>query len=177
MISSSPLMLSEFSILTGVTESDILGKSRKSGVVAARHVYWLLLRNAGYTFKQIAQMNNRSHSCVLQSIENIKNLLDVRDELITELYFKTKHLIKPDMSRIKQILELDIPKNVDSLKSTISSTADCEMCEGKGYLYYGGWMSKFKKDIDDPDEQTCPCCQGSKKMRVEVLITWSPCDK
>lgn len=167
-------MLSEFVKITGVKLPDLLGKTRNADVVAARHVYWLLLRCSGLEFKQIARIVNRKYPAIIQGIQSVKGLLTVNDKKVVDIYNKTKHLIKTDMSKIKSFIELHVPQNKDSMKATFADTKECGCCNGKGYIYYGGYNEKFKENIDDPDEKPCPCCYGSGKLECEITINWKP---
>lgn len=170
-------MLSQFSKLTGLSAADILGKTRTADVVAARHIYWLLLRRSGFSHQQIAGMCKRNHSSILQGIRSAMDLLQVGDNMVGEIFAATKHLIKTDMSKIKTIIELHVPARQGDMRTSFASAAKCEACHGKGYIYNGGWMEKFKKNTNDPDESPCPCCGGSGRLKVKVNIEWKPAGK
>lgn len=142
----------------------------------ARHVYWLLLKYSGWSYKQIAKNCNCGHPAVLYGIHSAFNLLSVNDKKIVEIYNKTRHLKTINMSKISQILTLSIPNiynytNADSLTQNLQSDiTDCPRCQGKGYIRV------FVDSGMNPDEvdNTCPVCKGHKRMQASINIEWKP---
>jgi hypothetical protein len=85
-------MITQFSALTCISIQDILGNSREENICDARHVYWCLLYQAGYSLSVIARLNDRKHSSVLHGINRIKHLKD-SDKRIRRIYEQTSGLI------------------------------------------------------------------------------------
>lgn len=171
-------MIEQFSKLTGFSVSDILGASRVQPLSDARHVYWWMLRRLGYSYQTIGQINNRTHAAVLSGVTRVENALIVDDEPIKSIVSNITPLIenlKSDkiMNAIKQVIELTAPINENGKKVTLSGASiDCACCGGKGYIYQGGYMTKFKNDLNESDYKFCPVCNGTRRMKAVVSVEW-----
>ena len=93
-------MITEFSKIVCIPELTLLDSSDKRTFSDARHVYWLLLKNNGFSISQIARLNDKNHATVIAGIKKVKELLSVNDTNITQLYESTKHIKRP----MKEIL-------------------------------------------------------------------------
>jgi chromosomal replication initiation ATPase DnaA len=86
-------MIYEISKKTGVPVELILGRSRVVGIVCVRQLYWKLLRERKrYTFREIAELNERDISTVQQGICRANGLLQAGDKMACELWNKLKGL-------------------------------------------------------------------------------------
>ena len=57
-------LLAQTEICAGVGRKDILGESRLKNIVAARKIFWVALRMAGFTLTAIGNRVGREHSTV-----------------------------------------------------------------------------------------------------------------
>lgn len=86
-------MILEFSERTGFSVDEILGTSRRQEVVAARQLYWKLLREAGgFSYSEIAALSDRSHATVLHGVRVATERIEVRDKLVLPMWEKVKDL-------------------------------------------------------------------------------------
>ncbi|MBD8348565.1 helix-turn-helix domain-containing protein [Dysgonomonas sp. HGC4] len=164
-------MITEFSKIVGIPESEILSNRRTKEIVNARQIYWLILYKSGYSYTAIARLNNKYHSSVLTSIGRIKGLLEIKDFDVTDIYNRTKHLIQSSMSIANSTITLTRPSlfNAEGKahEEFIFDHFDCPRCNGLGYIHVGSY-----NDIEDKDS-TCPICRGTKKIKAIVNIDWS----
>lgn len=171
-------MITEFSKITGYSVDDLLGHSRRQALADHRHVYWWVLYRSGYSCAEIARLNERTHANTSRAIKRIDSLLMLNDKVIVAILDKIKPLIEnikdeKIMSAIKQFIELSQPTTANSARSVVSGSVDsCNTCHGKGYIYQGGYIKKFKKDLNEPDYNYCSVCGGTGKMKAVVTVTW-----
>lgn len=59
-----PEIVTHVSKETGVSESEIYARSRRTEVARARHIVWYACRQAGYSFEDIAVPFGRDHSTI-----------------------------------------------------------------------------------------------------------------
>lgn len=59
-------LLAQTEICAGVGRKDILGESRLKNIVAARKIFWVALRMAGFTLTAIGNRVGREHSTVVR---------------------------------------------------------------------------------------------------------------
>ena len=85
-------MILEFAEKTGFPVDDILSYSRKMELVAARQLYWKLLRENGFSLEQIANLSGYSHSNVLQGIRVANERLEVKDKTACAMWNKVKNV-------------------------------------------------------------------------------------
>lgn len=58
----------------GLTEEEVLGRSRQYEIVYARHLAMYLLREQGYTYKQLGAFFDRHHTAVIDAVRRMKGL-------------------------------------------------------------------------------------------------------
>lgn len=104
---------------TGVSKGKIQGKDRSKNVVFARHLFCYFAKTkASVTLVQIANMINRHHSTVINSLQLISDMIDIADEDTKNSMQKINkyilHELKEDI-----ILKIVLPFNVDIEKVNI----------------------------------------------------------
>lgn len=86
-------MIEDISKKTGIPVEVILGRERITKAVCVRQIYWKLLREKKrFTFREIAEMNNRDTSTVYSGISRINDLLETGDDVACGLWGKFKEL-------------------------------------------------------------------------------------
>lgn len=86
-------MIIDFAERTGISVDDILGECRTVEIVAARHLYWKLLKEKrGYSLSTIGRLNDRTHATIKSGIEKVNGMLAVGDKFITEMWDKVKDI-------------------------------------------------------------------------------------
>lgn len=83
-------MILDFAARTGYTVEDILGESRKQELVAARQLYWKLLRHHGFSIEEIARLSDFNHATVLHGVRVATERLEVGDKIACEAWEKVK---------------------------------------------------------------------------------------
>jgi chromosomal replication initiation ATPase DnaA len=83
-------MITEFCKRVLVSPDEIFGRSRKQDNVDARHMYFYILRENGFTLEKIGRLSGFNHATVIHGIKHIKDLLDSGDMKIKKMY----HLVK-----------------------------------------------------------------------------------
>ncbi len=171
-------MITEFSKITGVPIDAILGRSRKKNIAIHRAVYWRLLHLMGFSYPQIAKLNERkTHATIMSAVKMIENALSFGIGEIKEINEKTKHLKNKYMCQLEQNVKLVPPsgKLGDMQNKTLEAYFQrCEVCNGEGWFYISDWAQKFKKDSNDPNYELCSCCKGTGKIKAVVTIEWLP---
>jgi chromosomal replication initiation ATPase DnaA len=72
-----------------VSDGDILGRSMRSDVKDARHMFWLILEEYGWPIRGIGRLTGYFHPSVRSGINSIRGLIDV-DALIKARYREIK---------------------------------------------------------------------------------------
>lgn len=85
-------MIYEFAKRVNVTEREILGRSRKANVINARHLYWYMLYCNGFSYREIARLNDRARSVVYVAIRKVIFFLQHNDPALQDLYEKVSDL-------------------------------------------------------------------------------------
>lgn len=78
-------IVSRVSQCSGVSVSDIMGKRKPLDVAWARNVAMFLMRDAGYTLKEIGAHFNSDHSSPYTAIERIRLMLLENHKATTEI--------------------------------------------------------------------------------------------
>jgi len=60
----------------------ITGRSRKREPVYARYVYFLYMRNLGYTYVEIAEKFDKTHASVIFGVKTVNELIEVNDKYL-----------------------------------------------------------------------------------------------
>jgi len=85
-------MITEVAKITGVSEEEILGTSRKERIKDARHLYFFILRENGFRLSEIAKSSGKHHATVINGINSFKNLLNSSDFTIEMWYSLAKNI-------------------------------------------------------------------------------------
>ncbi|MEA5061842.1 MAG: hypothetical protein VB054_00720 [Petrimonas sp.] len=85
-------MIVEFSNKTGFSVEDILGGSRKMELVAARQLYWKLLRKNGFSLLEIANITGFGHANVTHGIRVASERLEIKDAVTCSIWEKVKDI-------------------------------------------------------------------------------------
>jgi chromosomal replication initiation ATPase DnaA len=91
-------ILSEVSINTGISEDEILGRSRDRKIMYVRHLLaYCLYRTNSFSLVSIGlKMGGRNHATIINSKCAAEDLISVKDSIMYPLYLKIKHLINED---------------------------------------------------------------------------------
>ncbi|MDR3059500.1 MAG: hypothetical protein LBU84_15365 [Prevotella sp.] len=166
-------MITKFSELVNIPIDVLLIDDRKAGINDARHVYWWLLRQSGYSHMEISRMCDRKRTTIINGIKRINELLLVNDMKITDLVNKTKHLKREYMSRINGTISLIPPTSAAMNERLDIGGIRCEACNGQGGIYIDGRSYNF-----DPEKgehyKACEVCRGSGLVRVSASLSWTP---
>lgn len=86
-------MITEFSARVGIPVSEILGRGRVQPVNDARHLYWKLLRDRrGFSYTQLAKLNERTPASILHGVKTANDKLSVGDKVVCEMWDKVKDI-------------------------------------------------------------------------------------
>lgn len=80
-------ILRAVSEVSGIDVLELVGRSRRTGVVAARNLAIHAMREAGFTLKMIGDVVNRDHSTVIHSLRDTTeqpNAAGIRDSASTK---------------------------------------------------------------------------------------------
>jgi len=173
-------MINEFSELTGISVDAILGRSRKKNIALHRAVYWRLLHDVGYSYSEIGRLNDRTHAAVMSAVKMVNDALSVGIVEIKEIVNKTKYLKNKYMLTVRMSIDLEAPDKPvsvtqeDQIQSHTLSAMKCACCNGAGWFYQGGYMKKFKQDLNAPNWTKCRVCKGTGKVKAVVSVNWLP---
>lgn len=78
-------------VKTGISLNSIKGPSRKATIQNVRIVYWLVLHEAGYTYKAIGAFTNRYYATVWSGVRRAKGLLKSNDKEMKRIYNLLKY--------------------------------------------------------------------------------------
>lgn len=135
-------MITEFCTILGVSESDILGRSRINETSIARHIYFWLMYQSGYSYSEIGRLNGRTHATILNSVKAVNSAIEVQDKTVLDMWDKVKDLraSKTDITP-KEVRNFCCPNCngrgkvivfEDYLGLEPPEYGDCEVCEGVG---------------------------------------------
>ncbi len=161
-------MITEFSKISGISVRALLSRGRQADVVAARQVYWYLLRQSGYTYPEIARLNAYHHTSVMYAVRHVEELLSVSDAQTTGIFNKTKHLIEPKMSERQEMIIVSPSLNGDERLE--SGEFPCPKCHGRGGWHYD------EHDKGGERFDMCPACAGTGRVKAIVTIVWKAAD-
>lgn len=85
-------MIIEFSKRLQIDIELILGRSRNPEIVDARHMYWHLLKDAGYSYSMIGRLCGVDHTAVMHGVSRVDDMLSIGDKRVTDYYEQTKDL-------------------------------------------------------------------------------------
>ena len=71
--------LDEYARKVGVSVADMLSRSRKPELVAARQVYWFYLRSKGLGFSEIGRRFGWDHATVLHGVKKVRDIIWTKD--------------------------------------------------------------------------------------------------
>lgn len=92
--------------VTGISWKDMASKSRKKEIVTARFMYCVYARAlTGLSLKSIGlNLGGRDHTTVLNALQTVKDLLDTRDVVVTDMMTKiNEHLISLNQKPVNEI--------------------------------------------------------------------------
>ena len=70
----------------------ILGTDRAAIICEARQLYWLVLRDRGFTLQAIGRLSGRTHAAVLKGIIHFEGLLSCGDKRAQLWYDRAKRI-------------------------------------------------------------------------------------
>ena len=89
-------MITEFSKAVCIPELLILDRDKKRDISDARELYWLILKNNGFGWNEIARLCNRTHGTIISGVKRVTRLLEAKDTKMTRMYELTKHINRYD---------------------------------------------------------------------------------
>lgn len=105
-IDKSTELLRLISIVTNISEADILSTDRKASFVLSRQILAYYLRyKYNYKLQQIGKVFNTHHTTILNSLSKIANMIDINDQLTLSIMSELEILIS-------QNEELNCPKTL-----------------------------------------------------------------
>lgn len=147
------MMVTEFCKILGVKENVILGRSRINSTAIARHVYFWLMYQSGYTYSEIGRLNGRSHATILNSVNVVNDAIEVKDPQMMEVWDKVKHL-RASKTPASENLEL--------------RPFCCPNCNGSGkVVVFEDWLG-----LEPPELDTCEVCEGEGKILARKIVRY-----
>jgi hypothetical protein len=105
-IDKSTELLRLVSIVTNISEADILSTDRKASYVLSRQIIAYFLRHKyNYKLQQIGKVFKTHHTTILNSLSKIANMIDINDQLTLSIMSELEILIS-------QNEELNCPKTL-----------------------------------------------------------------
>jgi len=74
--------LSQYSQATGISEEDLLGRSRKQELCVARQSHWLVMHRMRVPHDEISRLYGRDRGTITLGIRHVTNLIETRDPLV-----------------------------------------------------------------------------------------------
>jgi len=87
-------MISKIAKITGVSEEELLGKSRVQHISDARHLLFVVMYENKYRLTDIKRILGKNHSTIINGIKSFRNLLNFGDPVINEWYSAAKNINK-----------------------------------------------------------------------------------
>jgi hypothetical protein len=132
-----------------VSGFDIKNKSKKTGFVYARMVFYVLSRNKGYVLQSIGDYVGKDHATVLVGIRQFYNLI-TQDAYLRDIYFECSKSFK-EKTEPNQVRS-SMPKNnhTDELQYKIDSLIlENERLQKSKIMY-----NRFKEILKEMDLRT-----------------------
>lgn len=85
------------------TDEGIMLKTRKHLTLMHRHIFYKIAREVGYTYKDIAVYSGFDHATIIYAVRRISDLLDVKDQQLTESYNLVKNEIQIRHSNARDV--------------------------------------------------------------------------
>jgi chromosomal replication initiation ATPase DnaA len=122
-------ILTVCSNVSGIPEETIKGKNRFRSIVVVRQIFCYIAReHFNYGLVEIADVINKDHTTVIHSYRLIKNLLELKDSLIIDLYEAIMDKIREDRkNNLKLSIVIHDMTNAKTIISDIISKYDCEI--------------------------------------------------
>jgi len=74
--------LSQYSQAVGISEEDLLGRSRKQELCVARQSHWLVMHRMRVPYDEISRLYGRDRGTIILGIRHVANLIETRDKLV-----------------------------------------------------------------------------------------------
>jgi hypothetical protein len=99
---------------TGITEKEMLSKSRERRIVIPRQVFcWLAAKYSNESLVEIARfLGGKHHTTIMHSIQQVNDKIDIYDEATMEVMDICVNLMRQD-KRDTYIIEVVLPSTVD----------------------------------------------------------------
>lgn len=97
---------------------DIFTKNRKRYVVESRMVFTSILRDMGYSLKEIGRTLKKDHTTIIHYERKLKNLLDV-DKSLLKKYLKCRELLTLKEQPVNLLSESDLVSEVYRLNNLV----------------------------------------------------------
>ena len=85
-------MITEIAKITGVSEEEILGRSRKQRISDARHLYFIVMLRNGFKNRDICRLNGVNHSTIIHGVNSFNGLLASGDSTVNLWYRMAKNI-------------------------------------------------------------------------------------
>lgn len=138
-------MITEFCKILGVKEADVLGRSRQAGIDIARHVYFWLMYQSGYSYSKIGRLNGRNHATIMNSVKVVNNAIEVKDRQVLDVWDKVKHLRA---------------SKTEATELSSSRFFVCPNCNGRcKVVVFEDFLG-----LEPPEMDECEVCKGTGKI-------------
>jgi hypothetical protein len=99
---------------TGITEKEMLSKSRERRIVIPRQVFcWLAAKYSNESLVEIARfLGGKHHTTIMHSIQQVNDKIDIYDEATMEVMDICVNLMRQD-KRDTYIIEVVLPSTID----------------------------------------------------------------
>ena len=110
-------LLRLISIVTSISEADILSRERKASFVLSRQILAYYLRyRYNYKLQQIGRFFNTHHTTILNSLSKISNMIDINDSLTVSIMAELDTLISSnDILTVPHTLTIQLTAAHDSV--------------------------------------------------------------
>lgn len=110
-------LLRLISIVTSISEADILSRERKASFVLSRQILAYYLRyRYNYKLQQIGRFFKTHHTTILNSLYKISNMIDINDSLTVSIMTELDTLISiNDILTVPHTLTIHLNASYDSV--------------------------------------------------------------